>query len=93
MEVLVPKPRTTALLWMYLFLMLTIKEGPVTWGRRSVKVTVKKVPVKRANATNLNYRFQTHHPQQHTQLFLKVQKVEVNDSLFIRVFRTPENRQ
>lgn len=67
-EVLVPKPCTTAKLWVHFSFRLTDKGQPMNVEEAICKFCLKKVPIKSANATNLN-SLQTHNA------FVDVQKV------------------
>lgn len=58
-EVLVPKPRTTAPLWVHFGFRLTDKGQPTNVEEAIRQFCLKKVPIKSANATNLN-SLQTH---------------------------------
>ena len=74
-EVLGPKARTTAQLWVYFGFKPNHKGEPSNVEEAICEISHKKVPVKSANATNLKRRLQKHHPQCHAQLFLDVQIV------------------
>lgn len=67
-EVLVPKPRTTAPLWMHFGFKPNDKGEPHNVEEAICKLCRKKVPVKSANTTNLKQHLQTHHPQHYAEL-------------------------
>lgn len=75
-EVLVPKPRASASLWVH------FSFRPKNKGEPSI--------VEKEMQTNLKQHLHTHHPQQYSGLFFEVQKL-IKLVLFIKVYTTIPN--